>query len=204
MSGLPTGTVTFLFTDLEGSTRLWEDHPDAMRPALARHDELVGAAIAAHGFHAVFTAPSDALGAAVDAQRALGDEAWGSTGPLRVRMGVHTGVAELREGDYYGSMPNRSARLMSVAHGGQIVCSHATATVAGESPTGGLTLVDLGEQRLRDLSQPEHVFQVGAAGLQSEFPPLTSLDARSTNLPGTAHQLPRAGRGGRRNRGAVR
>ena len=122
MSELPTGTVTFLFTDLEGSTRLWEEHPEAMKAALARHDEILRDAVAAHGglivkttgdgVHAVFAAASDALTAAVAGQRGLAAEPWdaNTTGPLRVRMGVHTGEAERRDGDYYGSALNRAAR----------------------------------------------------------------------------------------------
>jgi Adenylate and Guanylate cyclase catalytic domain len=118
---LPTGTVTFLFTDLEGSTHLWEEHPVAMHAALARHDEILRDAIAAHdghvvkqrgdGFHAAFASASGALLAARDAQLALGYESWGETGALRVRMGVHTCQAEVRDGDYYGSAVNRAARL---------------------------------------------------------------------------------------------
>src|SRR5689334_8605371 len=126
---LPTGTVTFLFTDIEGSTRLWEDQPHAMQVALARHDALLTEAITAHGgtvvkttgdgIHAVFPVADAGLAAALDAQLALADEPWvGCT--IRARMGLHTGSAELRDGDYYGSVLNRAARLMSVAHGGQV------------------------------------------------------------------------------------
>ena len=132
MAELPSGTVTFLFTDLEGSTRLWEEYPDAMQGALARHDELLRAAIDAHdghvvkttgdGFHAVFASARDALDAAIAAQCALGAEPWEVTGPLRVRMGVHTGEGEQRDGDYYGPALNRAARIMSAGHGGQVVC----------------------------------------------------------------------------------
>ncbi len=119
MSELPSGTVTFLFTDLEGSTRLWEEHPDTMRPALARHDDLARSAIESHdgfvvkttgdGFHAAFATAHDAIDAAIDAQRALGAERWDATGPLRVRMGLHTCEADVRDGDYYGSGVNRAA-----------------------------------------------------------------------------------------------
>ena len=136
MSELPLGTVTFLFTDVEGSTSLWQEHPEAMKSALARHDVIVREAIGAHGghvvkttgdgFHAAFANPSDAVEAAIGAQLALAGEWWGDTGALRVRMGIHSGQAELREGDYYGTAVNRAARLMSVAHGGQVVVSLAT------------------------------------------------------------------------------
>jgi predicted ATPase/class 3 adenylate cyclase len=192
-SALPSGTVTFLFTDIEGSTRLWDEHPDEMREALARHDELVRAAIESHGgyvvkttgdgFHAAFGTADAGVVAAVAAQRALDDEAWPLPAPLRVRMGLHTGAASIRDGDYFGSSLNRAARLMGVAHGGQIVCSQATADLARDTIAEGLTLADLGEHRLRDLSRPERVFQVCARGLAGEFAALTSIDAFPGNLP---------------------
>jgi predicted ATPase/class 3 adenylate cyclase len=190
VSELPSGTVTFLFTDLEDSTRLWEEHPEAMRLALARHDELVRSAIEASsgtvvkttgdGFHAAFAVASDAVAAAVAAQLALGGERWGATGPLRVRMGVHTGAAELRDGDYYSSAVNRAARLMSVAHGGQIVVSSIT---SGLVPDGSVVFIDLGEHRLRDLAEPMRVVQVTHPDLPREFPPIRSLDALPGNMP---------------------
>src|SRR6266487_1479482 len=127
MVELPSGTVTFLFTDIEGSTSRWEHQPEAMRVALARHDALVRAAIVEHGghvvktmgdaFHAAFSRAPDAVVAVLDVQRHLQDEAWGEAGPLRVRMALHTGVAEERDGDYYGPVLNRAARLMSAGHG---------------------------------------------------------------------------------------
>src|SRR6516165_8156758 len=133
MGEFPSGTVTFLFTDLEGSTRLWQEQPEAMKAALARHDRLVRDAIESHGgyvvkttgdgFHAAFGSARDALGAAVGAQLALATESWALIGPLRVRMGVHTGEAEYREGDYYGTALNRAARIMSAGHGGQVLVS---------------------------------------------------------------------------------
>jgi class 3 adenylate cyclase len=154
VSELPSGTVTFLFTDIEGSTRLWEEHPDAMRDALARHDELLREAIERHGgyvvkmrgdgVHAAFGTADAGLVAAVAAQRAVDGEAWSLPEPLRVRMGLHTGAASLRAGDYFGSSLNRAARLMGVAHGGQIVCSQATADLARDSLADGMTLTDLG------------------------------------------------------------
>jgi predicted ATPase/class 3 adenylate cyclase len=194
MTGLPSGTVTFLFTDLEGSTRLWEEHPDAMPAALARHDEVLRAAIDAHdgqvvkttgdGVHAVFASVRDALGAAVGAQCALGAEAWGKTGPLRVRMGLHTGEGEQRGGDYYGSALNRAARIMNAGHGGQIVVSQATEVLVRDaSSSDAVTLVDLGEHRLRDLSRAEQLFQVAHPELIRDFPALRSLDAFAGNLP---------------------
>jgi predicted ATPase/class 3 adenylate cyclase len=193
MSELPSGTVTFLFTDLEGSTRLWEEHPVAMRDALARHDVIVRDAVESHGGRVVkgggdgglcvFGAVGDALHAAVAAQVVLSEEPWGATGPLRVRIGIHTGEAQCRDGDYFGPVLNRAARLMAVAHGGQIVCSQATADLARDVLADDVKLIDLGEHRLRDLSRPERVFQVDAPGLGSDFSALASLDAFPGNLP---------------------
>jgi predicted ATPase len=131
----------------------------------------------------VFTTAGDALVAAVDAQCTLDAEPWGATGPLRVRMGVHTGEAELRDGDYYGPSLNRAARLTAAAHGGQIVVSHTTEGIVRDNLSGGIELEDLGEHRLRDLSRSERAFQVVHARLRREFPPLHSLDALPGNLP---------------------
>jgi predicted ATPase/class 3 adenylate cyclase len=193
MPELPTGTVTFLFTDLEGSTRLWELYPDAMQPALARHDEILRAAVAKHdghivkstgdGIHAVFATAHRALDAAVTAQRAFGTEPWPVPDPLKVRMGLHTGEAEHRDGDYYGAATNRAARIMSVAHGGQILVTLSTEQVLADSYSGDVSLRDLGEQRLRDLSRAERVFQVDALDLATDFPPIRTLDAYPGNLP---------------------
>jgi class 3 adenylate cyclase len=182
--GAPSGTVTFLFTDIEGSTRLWEAAPGQMRSALASHDAIVRAAIEDHGGHvfstggdgfaAAFDRPDQAWDAAVEAQRALTGHAWPETAPVRVRMAVHTGAAEERGGDYFGPAVNRAARLMALGHGGQVLCSSVTADLLG-----GVELVDLGEHRLQDLSAPQRVFQVGAG----RFPPLRSVDAFPGNLP---------------------
>jgi len=190
---LPSGTVTFLFTDIEGSTRLWEEHPDAMRHALERHDEILRDAVESHGgyvvktmgdgFHAAFSTADTGAMSAITAQLALDRETWGATGRLRARMGLHTGSATLRDGDYYGPSLNRAARLMSVAHGGQIVCSQATADLARDALPETVGLLDLGEHRLRDLSRAERVYQIAAAGLDREFPALRSLDAFPGNLP---------------------
>jgi predicted ATPase/class 3 adenylate cyclase/tetratricopeptide (TPR) repeat protein len=193
VSELPTGTVTFLFTDLESSTRLWEEQPEAMKAALARHDALLAEAVGSHGghvikgtgdgLHAVFATADSAVGAAVAAQQALAAEPWGPTGPLRVRMSVHTGVADQRGDDYFGAALNRAARLTSVAHPGQVLCTQATADLVRDSlpPPSGLT--ELGHHRLRDLSRPEVVFQVQHPDLPADFPPLRTLDAFPGNLP---------------------
>jgi hypothetical protein len=139
-TSLPTGTVTFLFTDIEGSVNLWEEHPAAMRAALARHDDLLRHAIESHGghvfktvgdaFYAAFTTAPDAIVAALDAQRSLHAEIWNETGPVRVRMALHTGTAEVRGGDYFGPHLNRVARLLDAGHGGQVLLSLATEELA--------------------------------------------------------------------------
>ena len=195
MAELPTGTVTYLFTDVEESTRLWERHPDAMGPALARHDELVEEIVQGHGGVvvrprgegdsrvAVFARASDAVVAAAEVQRALHEEPWPTPGPLRVRMALHSGEAELRAGDYYGPAVNRCARLRSAAHGGQALLSQATYALAREPPPPGVSFRDLGEHRLKDLAQPERIYQLIVPGLQADFPPLATLDSRPNNLP---------------------
>jgi predicted ATPase len=156
-----------------------------MREALSRHDEIIGQAISANeghvvkmtgdGFHAAFSTAADAVRAAIDAQSALCAEPWGITGPLAVRIGMHTGEAEQRAGDYFGSAVNRAARVMAVAHGGQILCSRVTAELAGSA----VGVRSLGSHRLRDLGAPEELYQVG----EGEFPPLPSVDTVPTNLP---------------------
>ena len=212
MVELPSGTVTFLFTDVAGSTRLWEEHPDAMRDTLARHDVLFREAIEAHGgyvvkttgdgFHATFATADAGVVAAVAAQRALESEDWPLPEPLRVRMGLHTGAASLRDGDYFGSAVNRAARLEAIAHGGQVVCSQAAADLARDTLTEGVALVDLGEHRLRDLSRPERVFQVNAPGLVDTFARLRTLDAFPSNLPAQLSSFVGHERGRRRPRAA--
>ncbi len=190
---LPSGTVTFLFTDLESSTRLWEELPEGMAEALARHDEILRGAVAAHdgyvvkgrgdGVHAAFATADAALRAAMEAQIAMDGEEWSVSEPLCVRMGLHSGSAEERDGDYFGSSVNRVARLMSVGHGGQILVSHATEQLVRDALPVGTELVDIGEHRLRDLAEPIRVFQVTHPDLPREFPPIRSLDALPGNLP---------------------
>ena len=153
--GAPSGTVTFLFTDVEGSTRLWELAPSAMGIAMARHDELVRSAVQARGgyvfstggdgFAAAFARAGDAIAAAVGAQSALAEEPWPADAAIGVRMGLHTGEVEERDGNYFGSAVNRAARLMALAHGGQVVASAATADVAADAVPPGVKLTDLGE-----------------------------------------------------------
>lgn len=194
MSAAPTaGTATFLFSDIEGSSALWERAPDAMRGALADHDEIVRDAVARHrgvvfkamgdAFCCVFGSARDAAAAAVDAQRALHEHAWpDELGELRVRMGIHCGKAVERDGDYFGPTINRVARLMAIGSGGQILASSAAASLLPAAPAGA-HLIDLGSHRLRDLSQPETVYQIAADGLPGDFPALASLDAQPNNLP---------------------
>ena len=188
-----SGTVTFLFTDIEGSTRLWEQHPQAMSQALARHDAILVDVVKSSGGHvvkttgdglfAVFGRAESAISAALTAQRLLAGAAWDPTCELRVRMGLHTGDAEFRDGDYHGSAVNRAARLTSAGHGGQVLVSGATAPlVAGRLPDGA-ELVALGEHRLRDLGQPEVLYQLCHPDLPRRFPPLRTLDAFPGNLP---------------------
>ncbi len=188
--------MTLLFTDIEGSTRQWEDAPGEMSVALARHDELLHDAVAAVGgfvfktvgdaFCVAFPSASAAVSGALAAQRLLATESWPDPITMRVRMGLHSGECVERDGDYFGPTVNRAARLEATAHGGQIILSGATRSLlSGELPDGA-RLRDLGEHRLKDLGLPEHVFQVEVDGLGSEFPPLRSLS--NPDLP---NNLPR-------------
>jgi predicted ATPase/class 3 adenylate cyclase len=181
----PSGVVTFLFTDIEGSTRRWESDPEGMRGALAAHDEVLRSAIDARGgwlfkhtgdgVCAAFASPLAAVEAATEAQRMLA---------LPVRMGIATGEAEQRGDDYFGPTLNCAARVMAVGHGGQILLASSTAALVV-----GLELVDLGERRLRDLSAPLRMFQVLAEGLRVEFPPLRTMETAPGNLPAQATSL---------------
>jgi predicted ATPase/class 3 adenylate cyclase len=191
---LPTGTVTFLFTDIVGSTRLWEEHSESMKKAIARHDELVRGAIERNqgvvfstmgdGMAAAFVSAPAALRAILEAQHGLAAEAWDDTGPILVRMGLHSDEGRLRAPGQYVNRPlNRCARLMALAHGGQVLVSDATEALTRNALPDGVGLVDLGEHRMRDLTRPETIFQVSHADLVGEFPPLQSLDAFMGNLP---------------------
>lgn len=185
MNERPSGTVAFLFTDIERSTRLWEADPVDMARRVADHDEIIvtcvdrhaGRVISSQGdsFAAAFREAADAIAAAVDAQLAL-------RGVLAVRMAVHGGPVDTRNGGYYGPTLNRCGRLRDAAHGGQIVCSQAVVDLTAELPRG-VEVVDLGEHRLRDLACPLHIHQIDHPDLRSEFPPLNTLTVEKTNLP---------------------
>jgi predicted ATPase/class 3 adenylate cyclase len=191
--GRPSGTVTFLFTDVEGSTSAWDRHPAAMATSLELHDGVVRAAVASHGgyvfstagdsFAIAFPVAAAAVGAAVAIQRALRDASWPHGVAMRVRMGVHTGDAVERDGDYFGPVVNRAARIMAAGHGGQIVCSQVTADLARGALDHDVEVRNLGDVRLRDLLEPERAMQVEVPDLPSSFPPLRTLDQVRHNLP---------------------
>ncbi|HEY6042303.1 MAG TPA: adenylate/guanylate cyclase domain-containing protein, partial [Anaerolineae bacterium] len=195
MGDWPTGTVTFLFTDVEGSTRLWEQAPLAMRESLTRHDVLVEGSVTANegrvvhprgegdSRFAVFGRATDAVAAARDLQQALFAEAWTTPRPVRVRIALHTGQAELRDDDYYGSDVNRCARLRAIASGGQTLMSQVTFDLIRDALPAQVTVRDLGEHRLKDLQRAEHVFELDVMGLPADFTPLQSIDAFPNNLP---------------------
>src|SRR5215472_7238315 len=193
---LPAGTVTFLLTDIEGSTRLWESVPDAMEVALEQHNRLLTEVIAGHGgvvvtssgegdsFFAVFPSAVAAVEAAGACQLRLGSEAWPEGAALRVRMGLHTGEAHVQDGDYVDHVPiNRCARVKAAAHGGQVLVTKTTRDLTGGGVGGGFGLKRLGEFRLRDLAEPELIYQLIHADLPAEFPPIRTLAERSGNLP---------------------
>ena len=204
MHNLPSGMLTFLFTDVEGSTVLWEQHPELARPAMIRHDEIVEDVVGQHNSmlvrprgegdsrFAVFARATDAVSGAAALQKALHTEPWRTPTPLRVRMALHTGEADLRDGDYYGSVVNRCARLRSAAYGGQTLLSGITYDLVFDALPSGLELRDLGEHSLKDLQRPEHIFQLNVAGVPSEFPALKTLDTLKNNLP--AQRSPLVGR----------
>ncbi len=194
MVEFPSGTVTFLFTDIEESTYLWERHPKVMQSALRQHDTLIQAAAEEHGgiivkhtgdgFYAVFSSPDQGLQAAVDAQRHLLHEEWDpAINAIRVRMGLHTGTAESRAGDYFGRTVNRAARICSAAHGGQILLSSTIQALAVDDLPAKLSLLDMGEHQLKGLINREHLYQLQAPDLPADFPPLQSTGAARINLP---------------------
>lgn len=199
---LPVGTVTFLFTDIEGSTNLWEKFPEAMKSALAKHDSILKDAVESNnghiikttgdGIHAVFSTAKDAIQASLEGQREFQTseffskhpgEGKGSEVSIRVRMGLHTGEAELRDGDYYGGVLNRAARIMSIGHGGQILISETTLRVVQEHLQDDISTLDLGQHYLKGLNRPEHIYQLNRPDLQQGFPALNSQTYATNNLP---------------------
>ena len=195
MTELPQGVITFVFTDVEGSTRLWEDAPDSMMQALNQHDEIIEQVIAEHNGVSVkprgegdsrflvFGTAADSVAAIAEIQTRLTATDWVTPRPIRIRASLHTGTAGLQLGDYYGAAVNRAARLRGIAHGGQTVMSRATWELVQDSLPQGVTIRDMGEHGLKDLTRPEHVYQVDVEGVPSDFPPLESLDAVPNNLP---------------------
>jgi class 3 adenylate cyclase len=204
--------LTFVFTDLESSTRLWERYPEAMGAAVERHDSILRAAVEGcngrvvkvmgDGLMAVFSSAADGVGACLDAQRALRGEAWTETGPLRVRMGMHAGEAQPRAGDFFGPTVNRAARVMAAAHGGQVLLSGRAAALAEPGLPAEAGLCDLGEHRLKDLSQPEHIYQLVHPALAGDFPPLETV--RLFASPGPRLREVTGGRAAGRGRPPVR
>jgi class 3 adenylate cyclase len=190
---LPSGTVTFLMTDVEGSTKLWEKHPEQMRSVMTRHDAIASEAIARHegtliksrgegdSLFCVFGKASDAVAAALTLQRAFLEEPWPEQTPINVRMGVHTGEADLRDGDYYGSTVNRCARLRSIGHGKQVLISSATAQLVKSNLPSDAGLLEHGHHKLKDMEETDLVSQLLHPDLPRDFPRLRSTHA--TNLP---------------------
>jgi predicted ATPase/class 3 adenylate cyclase len=186
------GVTTFLFTDIEGSTRLWEEQPDRMRVALARHDALARHAVSTRqgrvvkmtgdGLHAAFGDPLDAVTAAADLLQSLATQPTQGVG-LNVRCGIHAGIVERRDNDFFGNAVNRAARIMSAAHGGQVLMSQSVADLVAERLPDGVSLRDLGVARLRDLSSPERIYQLLHPRLRTDFPALRSLTGTPNNLP---------------------
>jgi predicted ATPase/class 3 adenylate cyclase len=190
---LASQTLAFLFTDIEGSTLLWEKYRRPMNDALERHDAILREAVESSngqvvkstgdGLMAVFGSAADGVNACLKAQHDLACAPWGETGALRVRMGLHVGEAAKRNGDYYGPTLNRTARVMSAGHGGQVLLSAAAAALLMDELPEGSTLRDLGEHRLKDLGRPERVFQLVHPALPVSFPPLVTLSRRTSELP---------------------
>jgi len=192
---LPSGTMTFLITDLEGSTRRWDRSPDEMREAMAIHDTVLGGGITAHdglqvesgregdSILAVFVRATDALKCALDVQRQFAAQQWPAGADLHLRVALHSGEAELRGGHYFGPTVYRCARVLATSHGDQVLLTQAAHDLVVDSLREGAALRDLGPHRLRDLERPERIFQLTAPGLRSDFPPLKSMDPQRHNLP---------------------
>jgi class 3 adenylate cyclase len=193
MSALPTGTVTFVFTDIEGSTRLLQRAGEAYANLLATHHRILRDAIGAGGgievetegdaFFVAFPAPAGANRAAVQAQSALSSHSWPVGNVVRVRMGVHTGEGVLSDDGYIGLDVHRAARIAAAGHGGQVLVSEATRALVQHALPVGVDLRDLGRHRLKDIEQPEHLYELLIEGLPDAFPPPRTLDARLSNLP---------------------
>ena len=188
-----SSSLTFLFTDIEGSTRLWDSQPDLMRTALARHDAIMRESIElgeghvfktiGDAFCAAFPDACGAVKAALNAQLSLASEPWPGMDPIRVRMAIHTGEAESRDSDYFGPPLNRVARMLNLGHGGQTLLSLAAYSLVQDQDLGSIAYKDLGEHRLKDLQRPEHVYQLQHPLLQETFRPLRSLDTLPNNFP---------------------
>jgi predicted ATPase/DNA-binding SARP family transcriptional activator len=191
----PSGTVTFLFTDIVEGSRAWEEHPELMRAARRRHDELVREAVTGRSgyvfkklgcaFASAFSEAGAAIAAAVEGQRRLSAEEWPTAAPLLVRMALHSGSSEEHDGDYFGPAVNRTAQLLSLARGGQVLVSATTTALAADALAAGVFLRDLGEHLLRDIGWRERVAQVVADGLRADFEPLPTVDGTEA-----AHNLP--------------
>src|SRR3954462_321433 len=195
-TALPTGVVTFLLTDVAGSTQLWETAPEVMTGVIARHYELLHDAVRAHrgalpveqgegdSVVAVFRSGADAVAAALAAQQAFEVEPWPGGVEVPVRMALHTGDAKLRDaGNYAGETIIRTARLRALAHGRQVIASRQCVDLAGDELPDGAAWLDLGSYRLKNLSRPEQVFQLQHADLTAAFPPLRGPDSVTNNLP---------------------
>lgn len=193
MHDLPTGTISFLFTDIEGSTARWEPHPQVMHTTLARYATILHQIISVNGglvfkmtgdaIYAAFAIPSAAISAAVAAQQALAAKEWDNADQPHVRMALHTGTAQCRDNDYFGSTLNRVAHLLSTGHGDQILLSTVTYELVRDNLPAGVSVKDMGEHALKDLLRHEHIYQLVAPDLPTEFPPLRSLEGHANNLP---------------------
>jgi class 3 adenylate cyclase len=204
MNGVPSGTVTLLFTDVEGSTRLWDAERDEMAAALRRHDELLREAIEQAGgyvfktggdsFCAAFSAARAGLDAALTAQRNLAGQSWPTSRPIVVRMSLHAGVCEERDGDYFGPAVNRVARLLAVAHGGQVLVSGVTAELLSDELPDGVGLREIGTHQLKDLSRPERIYEVETSSLPAQptataaaQPTATAANVANTHAKRASH-----------------
>lgn len=193
MSDLPSGTATFLFTDVEGSTRLLRALGETYDTLIGDHRRLLRAAFEAHGGHemgtegdsffVVFSRATDALRAATQAQLALASHGWPNGNEIRVRMGMHTGEARLVGSDYVGLAVHQAARISAAAHGGQVLLSATSQDLIAEELPPSASLRDLGPHRLKDFARPERLFQLCHPSLDAEFPPARSMDVRRHNLP---------------------